>query len=104
MTGQISNNWNSVVISASGQQTTLGSTFSAEGWWIGTSWLEIEIIDNRYSKFEKLSFPIVAEHKESNTWGYSSANDAVEKSWGIVSQHFIKIVDSIFLSLRDQGY
>jgi len=62
----VSNNWNQVIVTASHQQTTLGNSFYAEGWWIGTSWIEMEISDNSIGKLEKISFPIVAEHKESS--------------------------------------
>ena len=99
-----SNNWTNVVSVASTQQTLLGRSFVPQGWWIGTSWLEIEIFDKRVGNAEKVNFPIVAEQTEPNTWGYKSASKATNKSWGIVSQHFLQILDTVFLDLRDQGY
>jgi len=100
----VSNNWNQVLVKASHQQTTLGTSFYAEGWWIGTSWIEIEISDNLNGKLEKISFPIVAEHKEPNTWGYRSATKAVNDSWSIVSQQLVQVMDTILITLRDRGY
>lgn len=100
----VSNSWNQVIVTASHQQTTLGNSFYAEGWWIGTSWIELEIIDNSIGKFERISFPIVAEHKESNMWGYRSATKAASQSWSIVSQQLIQVMDTILITLRDHGY
>jgi len=100
----VSNNWNKVIVTASQQQTTLANSFYAEGWWIGTSWIELEISDNSSRELQKISFPIVAEHKEPNTWGYRSATKAASESWSIVSQQLIQIMDAILITLRDQGY
>ena len=100
----VSNNWNQVIVKASHQQTTLGNSFYAEGWWIGSSWIELEIFDNSKGKLEKITFPIIAENKESNTWGYRSANKAASKSWNIVSQQLIQVMDTILINLRSQGY
>ena len=97
-----SKNWITVVSTASTQQTLLGTSFVPQGWWIGTSWLEVEIIDNRTGYRERINFPIVAEQKEPNTWGYKSAYRATSKSWGIVSQHLIQTLDTMFLTLRDR--
>ena len=98
------NNWVNVVSVASTQQTLLAMSFVPQGWWIGTSWLEIEIVDKRVGDSERLNFPIVAEQEEPNTWGYKSASKATNKSWGIVSQHLLQILDTMFLALRDQDY
>lgn len=51
---------------------------------------------------EKLLFPIVAEQKESNVWGYKSGHEAVNRSWNLVSQKLIEVLDNILITLRDQ--
>lgn len=98
------NNWVNVVSVASTQQTLLAMSFVPQGRWIGTSWLEVEIVDKRVGESESVNFPIVAEQEEPNTWGYKSASKATNKSWGMVSQHLLQILDSMFLALRDQEY
>jgi hypothetical protein len=57
-------------------QTTLGSGFVAEGWWVGSAWLELGIIDRRAGRSIDLQVPLVAEARESNTVGYASASAA----------------------------
>src|SRR5258708_3130348 len=42
-------------------QTTLGSGFVAEGWWVGSAWLELGIIDRRAGRNIDLQVPLVAE-------------------------------------------
>lgn len=100
----VPNNWVNVVSVASTQQTLLAMSFVPQGRWIGTSWLEVEIVDKRVGDSESVNFPIVAEQEEPNTWGYKSASKATNKSWGMVSQHLLQILDSMFLALRDQDY
>ena len=98
-----SQNWITVVSTASTQQTLLGTSFIPQGWLIGTSWLEVEIIDKRTGHQERINFAIIAEQKEPNTWGYKSAYQiATNKSWEIVSQHLIQTLDTMFLTLRDR--
>lgn len=98
----VSGFWNPIVVVASNQQSILSSNIATEGWWIGTSWLELEIIDKRNTNDESFSFPIVAEHRESNTLGYRSATNAVNRSWSLVSQHLIEIFDRVLITVRDQ--
>lgn len=100
----VSNKWSQVVINASQNQTFLNTTFLAQGLWVGTSWVEVELIDNSRNNAEKISFPLVAEHTESNTWGYKSASKASEKSWNIVSQQLIEVMDNVLLQLQETGY
>lgn len=98
----VSGFWNPIVVMASNQQSILSSNIATEGWWIGTSWLELELVDRRGGNDESFSFPIAAEHRESNTLGYRSANNAVNRSWSLASQHLIEIFDKILIAVRDQ--
>jgi hypothetical protein len=99
---QVSYYWNSLVATALARQTTLGTTFVAEGWWVGTAWLQLEIHDTRGEHVEQVSLPIVAEQKESNTWGYRSGDKAARKAWNSASQQLIQILDAILIMVRDQ--
>jgi hypothetical protein len=42
-------------------QTTLGSGFVADGWWMGSAWLELGIIDRRAGRSIDLQVPLVTE-------------------------------------------
>lgn len=99
---QASDGWGSVVATASAEQTTLGSAFAAEGWWIGTSWLNLEIVDKRSSQVERLSIPLVAETKKSNTWGYRSGDAAANEAWSQVGQQLIQVMDKVLVTVRNQ--
>lgn len=97
------NGWNSIIVSASSNQSLLGSTISTEGWWIGTAWIELNIVDTRKEKIINFSIPIIAESKESNLWGYKSAEKAANKSWNNVGTQLLNIFDQIILTVRDNG-
>jgi hypothetical protein len=97
---QASSAWSSVVVTASKTQTTLSSTFAAEGWWIGTSWVELQVIDRRKKKRNQFKIPIVAEKKRSNTFGYSTANKVIEETWNHVEQQLLQVVDEVLISIR----
>ncbi len=99
---QVSDHWNSLVTTALARQTTLGTAFAAEGWWVGTAWLQLEIHDMRREPAEQVSLPIVAEQKESNTWGYRSGDKAARGAWNSASQQLIQILDSILVMVRNQ--
>jgi hypothetical protein len=96
---EASSAWSSVIATASKTQTTLGSSFLAEGWWIGTSWIELQVIDQRQKKNE-FKIPIVAEKKRSNTFGYSTANKVVDETWSDVEQQLLQVIDKVILSIR----
>jgi hypothetical protein len=66
-------------------QTTLGSGFVAGGWWVGSAWSELGIIDRRAGRNVDLQVPLVAEARESNTVGYASASAAASKASSTVS-------------------
>ena|GEM_PF-1242698 len=96
------NGWNSVVAIASSQQSLFGGSFTGEGWWIGTAWLEMDIQDKRGGKLISFTVPVAAEHKESNLWGYSSGDKAAEQAWNVVSPQMMRVLDGIFIKVRDE--
>lgn len=96
------NGWNSVVAIASSQQSLFGGSFTGEGWWIGTAWLEMDIQDKREGKLINFTVPVAAEHKESNLWGYSSGDKAAERAWNVVSPQMMRVLDGIFIKVRDE--
>ena len=93
--------WGPVMAAGTSEQTLLASGFSGEGWWIGTAWLEIEIEDRRFSEGERFSFPIVAEDRESNLWGYRSGNQAAWSAWGTAAQGLVSVIDAVLVAIRD---
>ena len=99
---QSSDFWQPVVTVAA-EQSSFTAAFETEGWWVGTSWLEIEIHDERGTEAERITLPIVAEERESNTFGYRSAGRASEKAWVRASQPLFHIMDTLLVPLRDQG-
>lgn len=99
---QVSDGWSPVVATASAEQTTFGSAFSAEGWWIGTSWLNLEVVDKHGSQTERFSVPLIAEKKKSNMYGYSSGDAAANEAWSRVGQQLIQVMDKVLITVRDQ--
>ena len=99
---QSSDFWQPVVTVAA-EQSSVTTAFEAEGWWVGTSWLEIEIQDQRPDDADRITLPIVAEERESNTFGYRSAGRASSKAWGRASQQLFHLMDTLLTTLRDQG-
>lgn len=99
---EASSAWSSVLVTASETQTTLGSTVQTEGWWIGTSWVELKIVDNRGGTRGEFKIPIVAEKKRSNTLGYRTANKVAEEAWSQVEQQLLQVMDEVLLTIRSQ--
>jgi hypothetical protein len=93
--------WNTVVAQARSQQTTFGSAMAAEGWWVGTAWLEVTMDDKRHGKNISFSFPLVSEHRESNMLGYGSAQAATKRAWATVSAQLFSTIDNALLKMRD---
>ena len=94
--------WGYVVGNVSTQQTLLAGSFSGEGWWNGAAWIDLEVQDCRSPKPISFTLPIVAEHKESNMWGYSSGDKAARIAWQRVSVQLTRAMDTIFRTVRDQ--
>jgi hypothetical protein len=94
--------WGSVVGNVSAQQSVLAGSLSGEGWWNGAAWFDLEVQDYRSAKPISFTLPIVAEHRESNMWGYSSGDKAARIAWQQVSVQLTRAMDTIFRAVRDQ--
>jgi hypothetical protein len=94
--------WRAVVASGNSTQNIFASSFSGEGWWIGSAWIELDIQDNRNLSNVGFTLPIVAETKESNMMGYRSANNAAANAWKIVSAQMFRTLDKVLIKLRDE--
>ncbi|MDP1814603.1 MAG: hypothetical protein Q8K92_09170 [Leadbetterella sp.] len=94
--------WGTVIASGNSTQNIFASSFSGEGWWIGTAWIELDIQDNRNQQNISFTLPIVAETKESNMFGYASATSAAENAWKMVSAQMIRTLDNILIKIRDE--
>jgi len=94
--------WGSVVGNVSAQQSMLAGSVSGEGWWNGAAWIDLEVQDYRGSKPISFTIPIVSEHRESNTWGYSSGDKAARIAWQRASVQLTRAMDTIFRATRDQ--
>ena len=100
--GNATGSWGTVVGSVSAQQSVLASSFSGEGWWNGAAWIDLEVQDNRGVKPINFTLPIVAEHRESNMWGYSSGDKAGLIAWQRVSVQLTRAMDTILRAVRDE--
>jgi len=94
--------WGSVVGNVSAQQSVLAGSLSGEGWWNGAAWIDREVQDYRGAAPISFTLPIVAEHRESNIWGYSSGDKAARIAWQQVSVQLTRAMDTIFRAVRDQ--
>jgi hypothetical protein len=100
--GSANGPWGSVVGSVSAQQSVFAGSLSGEGWWNGAAWIDLEVQDCRGAKPISFTLPIVAEHRESNMWGYSSGDKAARIAWQRVSVQLTRAMDAIFRAVRDQ--
>ncbi len=96
--------WGSVVENVSTQQSVLAGSLSGEGWWNGAAWIDLEVQDYRGSTPISFTLPIVAEHRESNMWGYSSGDKAARIAWQRVSVQLTRALDTILRTVRDQQH
>lgn len=94
--------WGPVVGAVSSEQSVLAGSFSGEGWWNGAAWVDLEVQDNRGQKPIAFTVPIVAEHRESNTWGYASGDKAAKVAWDRVGVQLTRALDAIARTVRDQ--
>lgn len=99
---EASNTWLSLVVTASKSQTTLSSSITTEGWWVGTSWIELKVVDRRGGERNEFSIPVVAEKKRSNTLGYKTAKKVTEEAWAQVEQQFLQVMDEVLTTVRNQ--
>jgi hypothetical protein len=89
------------VVDVVAERSSVTTVFAAEGWWVGTAWLDLEIIDRREGDIPSFTLPIVAEEREPNALGYRSADRASERAWGRASQQLFRVMDSLLMAVRD---
>ena len=94
--------WEPVVGAVSSEQSVLAGSFSGEGWWNGAAWVDLEVQDNRGQKPIAFTVPIVAEHRESNMWGYASGDKAAKVAWDRVGVQLTRALEAIARTVRDQ--
>lgn len=99
VSSSVSTNWGSAVSTAIVSQPVIQNNTIAQGYWIGTSYLEISLVDNLHSEKKIYEFPFVGEDTKNNTWGYKSASIATQNSWDKVSSHFLDLIDSIAMKI-----
>lgn len=99
VSSSISTYWGSSVSSVIVSQPVIRNNYSAQGYWVGTSYLNVTLVDKLHKGDDIYDFPFVGEDMQSNTWGYKSAKTAAEKSWSKVSIHLLELIDSISLKL-----
>ncbi|MCJ7600763.1 MAG: hypothetical protein MUO63_04570 [Desulfobulbaceae bacterium] len=93
--------WGPVVGSVSSEQSVFAGSFSGEGWWNGAAWLDLEVQDNRGQRPITFTIPIVAEHRESNIYGYTSGDKAARAAWESVGVQLTRALDEIGRIVRD---
>jgi hypothetical protein len=98
--GSATDGWNTVVAQAAAQQNTFGSAIATEGWWVGTAWLEVQVEDKRRGRNIDFTLPLVSEHRESNTWGFASAQAASKRAWSTVSAKLFSTLDNVLIKAR----
>jgi hypothetical protein len=99
VSSSVSSYWGSAVATAIISQPVIQNNISAQGYWIGTSSLDIALVDNLHSDKKIYEFPFVGEDMQSNTWGYKSGTIAAQNSWDKVSSHLLDLIDSIALKI-----
>ncbi|RPH30240.1 hypothetical protein EHN07_03820 [Buttiauxella warmboldiae] len=87
--------WGTVVGVADGNTVINSGTMTTEGWWNGTAWVDFVVEDNSDTKKVEFTTPLVAEHQENNTWGYSSGHKATEVAWNSVSTQILRSIDAV---------
>jgi hypothetical protein len=100
--GSATGPWGLLIGSVSTEQSMLAGSFSGEGWWNGAAWLDLEVQDNRGSVPVQFTVPLVAEHRESNMWGYASGDRAARSAWNQVAVQLTRALDAIARTVRDQ--
>lgn len=99
VSNSVSTYWGSAVSTAIVSQPVIQNNITAQGYWVGTSYLEISLVDNLHSEKKIYEFPFVGEDKQNNTWGYKSGSIAARNSWDKVSSHFLDLIDSIAMKI-----
>jgi hypothetical protein len=94
----VSTKWGTAVSTAIISQPIYDETIVTEGWWVGTSYLQITFVDNSTNTNTIYNFPIVAEDTQSNTLGYKSAKIATTNSWNKASSSLLNFIDAVIYS------
>lgn len=87
--------WSTVVGVAEGNTVINSTTISTEGWWNGAAWVDFVVEDRSDVQKVEFTIPLVAEHQENNTWGYSSGYKATEVAWNAVSAQILRSIDAV---------
>lgn len=95
--------WSFVAVAASSYSETLDIGFTAEGWWVGTSQVDIEVSDLSKGRHVAFSVPLVAEKAESNTWGYRTATSVSKKAWKATETQMMRILDDVVQKVMSDG-
>ena len=94
----ISTNWGTAVATAVVSQPVLRQRTGFSGYWVGTSYLDLTIVDN-FNNNEIFSFPFIGEDVQPNTWGYKSGKKATEISWNKVSSNLLDFIDALAIKM-----
>ena len=103
VSSSVSTYWGSAVSTAIVSQPVIQNHYAAEGYWVGTSYLEIALVDNLHSVKNIYEFPFAAEDMQDNTWGYKSGSIAAQNSWNKVSSHLLDLIDSIAMEIIESA-
>jgi hypothetical protein len=95
--------WNSVAVAASRYSETLDMGFIAEGWWVGTSQIELEVSDLSKERYVVFSVPLVAEKTESNLLGYRTATSVSKKAWKATEAQMMRLIDDVVQKVMSDG-
>ncbi len=99
VSSSVSTYWGSAVSTAIVSQPVVQNNYAAQGYWVGTSYLQIALVDNLHSVKNIYEFPFAAEDMQNNTWGYKSGSIAAQNSWNKVSSHLLDLIDSIAMKI-----
>ncbi|MBT4706045.1 MAG: hypothetical protein HOB78_11170 [Flavobacteriales bacterium] len=99
----VSTYWGSAVSTAIISQPVVQNQYLTQGYWVGTSYLEITLLDNFHDSNGSYEFPFVAEDFQNNTWGYKSGSIAAQNSWNKVASHLLSLIDSIAIKMIEEN-
>ena len=99
VSSSVSTYWGSAVATAIVSQPVIQNNFSAEGYWVGTSYLDISLVDNFHSVKGIYNFPFAAEDTRSNTFGYKTASASAQTSWNKVSSALLSLIDDVAMKI-----
>lgn len=95
----VSNYWGTTVSTIIVSQPIVQNNQTVQGYWVGTSYLEISLVDYLNGELKTYNFPFAAEDFQNNTFGYKSGKIAAQNSWNKVSSSLLDLIDGIALRL-----